>query len=305
LTYSEQFDNAAWGVPTNVIPNAIISPDGTQNADNLIGLLARNVSLSNTTYTLSFYAKKNTSSTFQMRVDIGGIKRATYNFDTQTSVNDGISSSITPFGNGWFLCTFTFASPLSGTAAFYPNEASSNLYMWGMQLEAGSYATSYIPTTSASVTRNADVISKTGISSLIGQTEGTLFAEIITIKGDSNWFEISNGTSENWIFIGKDGNQIRAYFRANNNLILDNNSFTITDNIPIKIAFAYKSGNYSLYINGNLIVNGTNSFSFSSALTRADIALLTGVVNGSNNYNSMALWKTALTNTQLAQLTTI
>jgi hypothetical protein len=50
-----------------------------------------------------------------------------------------------------------------------------NLHLWGAQLEAGAYPTSYIPTTTATVTRNADAISKTGISDLIGQTEGVLF----------------------------------------------------------------------------------------------------------------------------------
>jgi hypothetical protein len=61
---------------------------------------------------------------------------------------------------------------------FAGNGLTTNLYVYGAQLEAGSYATSYCPTLAAAVTRGADAASKTGISSLIGQTEGTLFAEI-------------------------------------------------------------------------------------------------------------------------------
>jgi hypothetical protein len=55
--------------------------------------------------------------------------------------------------------------------------ANADKYIYGAQLEAGAYATSYIPTLGAAVTRGLDACSKTGISSLIGQTEGTLFVE--------------------------------------------------------------------------------------------------------------------------------
>ena len=140
-------------------------------------------------------------------------------------------------------------------------------------MEFASYATSYIPTTSASVTRNADVVSKTGISSLIGQTEGTLYAEIYAKQAGSatNWYEINDGTSNNWIFIGKELNKMRGYIRTSGTTHFDNTTFTITDNAPMKVALAYKSGDYALYINGSLIASGSSSFTISGTISNVNI----------------------------------
>ena len=308
LTYSEQLDNAAWGAPTNVIPNAIISPDGTQNADNLIGLLARNVLLSNTNYTLSFYAKKNTSSTFQMRVDIGGIKRAYYNFDTQTSTNDGISSSIKPIGNNWFLCTFTFASSIIATGVLYPNEASSNLYMWGVQLEAGSYATSYIPTVASSVTRNADVISKTGISSLIGQTEGTIFLDFIYNHNDFDVAEIisiSDESTANRVYIGNvfDDNLTCNITTTSSIQFTATTAFALVVGQRYKAAVSYKLNDFTFYVNGSQIATDNSG----TVPLMSKLGFDSGA-GGSPFYkptNSVQLYKTRLTNSELISLTTL
>jgi hypothetical protein len=76
--------------------------------------------------------------------------------------------------------------------------------LWGAQLEAGAYPTSYIPTTTIAVQRDADVISKTGISDLIGQTEGVLFVETAALNNDltgNRSISISDGSSNNRIVI--------------------------------------------------------------------------------------------------------
>ncbi len=106
---------------------------------------------------------------------------------------NALSYSIEPLENGWYRCSMTYAhgtafapnvgvcSPtysVSSTSVTSTGNGTSGIFIWGAQVEVGNYSTSYIPTTSASVTRNADVISKTGISSLIGQTEGTMFCDI-------------------------------------------------------------------------------------------------------------------------------
>jgi YD repeat-containing protein len=117
------------------------------------------------------------------------------------------------------------------------------------QLELGNYGTSYIPTTSASVTRNADVISKTGISSLIGQTEGTLFVEIFAdgiATSARGIMYVSDGTT---------GNRVAIQYDASGNLQAIASSGGTTQGWVIygysgnaKIAFAYNATNYELFV---------------------------------------------------------
>jgi hypothetical protein len=101
------------------------------------------------------------------------------------------TTSIEDYGNGWYRI-ITNGTESTGKASigiyFAQAQLTSSLlilvlvtdsfYAWGVQIEAGAYATSYIPTLGAAVTRGADACIKTGISSLIGQTEGTMFVEV-------------------------------------------------------------------------------------------------------------------------------
>jgi hypothetical protein len=244
------------------------------------------------------------------------------------------SSSIESVGNGWYRvsvnlnCTTTasgsnflvLATSNTGTPTTFvtgtldPAYAgnSSSIYAWGAQLEAGSYPTSYIPTTSASVTRNADAISKTGISSLIGQTEGVLYLDLYASgkNNDANTFGtwlIAGDSAENFQIYNL-GTTLYWYAKNTAGLIIDQSADqTIVEGTRYKIAFAYKSGDYALYINGvqkrtNANANvpiGVSQFNLSSGSFGASPAIV------KNEYNVTALWKTRLTNAQLAQLTTI
>jgi hypothetical protein len=186
------------------------------------------------------------------------------------------------------------------------------------QVEFGSYSTSYIPTTSASVTRNADVISKSGISSLIGQTEGTLFVDAyIDIQNEElspvvGLFALNNNASNlnNCIVIGIDrpasgtSNQIYGFVinGGTDQAILNSSNITAGRH---KIAFAYKANDFVLYVNGVLIGSDT-----SGSVPTLSQALIGSRYNGDTYFlgdevNAAALWKQRLTNTQLAQLTTI
>jgi hypothetical protein len=315
LTWSSSFDNAVWGAPSNVIANSVISPSGIQDADTLTGGLYRLQVFSAIQYVFSFYAKKNTSSTFSMRVDAPTNQTFNFNLDTGTADNGATMVNV---GNGWYRCLMPFTSGFSGTGVFYPNVNNDNLYIWGAQLEAGNYSTSYIPTTSASVTRNADVISKTGISSLIGQTEGTLFVDAyIDIQNEDlspvvGLFALNNNASNlnNCIVIGIDrpasgtSNQIYGFVinGGTDQAILNSSNITAGRH---KIAFAYKANDFVLYVNGVLIGSDT-----SGSVPTLSQALIGSRYNGDTYFlgdevNAAALWKTRLTNTQLAQLTTI
>ena len=313
ITYSSQFDNAIWqkinangGSVPIVTANYGISPDGNQNADRI--QLARTNDINSYSYIYQSFA----TTIGQPYTCSVWLKALSGTPSVALSLN-GVYTNIETLSNEWKRYEFTANSVLNfieATFLLYQAVPSTSLnadfLAYGFQLEVGSYATSYIPTTSASVTRNADVISKTGISSLIGQTEGTLFVEIYANQagGQQNWFEINDGSLDNWIFLGKEGNKIRGYIRTNSTIHFDNTSFSITNNAPMKVALAYKSGNYALYINGTQIASGTSSFTISNTISVAgfNYTIPTG---DTSSFKVTALWTQRLTNTQLEQLTII
>jgi hypothetical protein len=178
---------------------------------------------------------------------------------------------------------------------------------WGAQIEAGAYATSYIPTTSAAVTRVADAASKTGISSLIGQTEGTLYAEfnkthsadesvlmIIAKASDFLAYRIQMVTINNAVYL----------YAIDNNVLLAQSSNITIPNGTNKIAVSYGANGYKFYVNG--------AQQFSNATTTAPTcdAFRIGSFDGgiapmSDSIAQAILFKTQLTNAQLSELTTL
>jgi len=300
--YSEQFNNAYWGAPSNVIANTVVAPDGTTTADTLTGGLYRLQLFVVGAYVFSFYAKKNAQSTFSMRIDAPSNFTVNFNFDTGTADNGATMVSV---GNGWFRCLMPFTSSILGTGVFYPNVGGNNFYIWGAQLEAGSYGTSYIPTTSASVTRNADVISKTGISSLIGQTEGTMFVDFYFKQGIES-FIIGSGNGSYFNNLAIECYSNKAY------ITIFNNSASLQGTIETttlttgkhRLAVAYNSTQVIAYLDGVSVGTlGAVTFPSFNNLYLGNLGSDTNPKN--TNINTASIWKTRLTNTQLATLTTI
>lgn len=313
VTYSEDLTNGSWGLETNgtasapiVTSNYGVSPDGTTNAERVqfsrtgttassYSIISKSIPTVSGSATISFYAKTITGTTTLL---------VYFN-------SSGQEFTIT---NQWQRFTFNISSDDASSINFGSRGGSGNFYnggstsidilLWGVQKEAGSYATSYIPTTSASVTRNADVISKTGISSLIGQTEGTIFIDtyIDELTDLNAWFLKENATFDTFVFLQRETSGIIAvgYYGSG---ALQARIETGTSQ-PIgryKIAFGYKNNDFVLYINGTQIGTDTSG----SVTGLMDYIDLHWTQTGKNKQNTVALWKTRLTNTQLAQLTTI
>jgi hypothetical protein len=301
---SAQYTPAAYGTGTiSRTANYGIAPDGTMSADRIqmtkgdfAAEIYQRPLTTPGTYTLSFWAKSLSGTpTLYTAFNNGYENPVTF---TTEWVRYEYTYTNSNFYTGFNLITYT---GLSGTSD------SADLLVWGVQLEAGSYATSYIPTTSASVTRNADVISKTGISSLIGQTEGAVFIDLNIdssfAQNDMRFINVGDGTAANWYFIGTNAaNQIRFYYRTSNTAYV---SFTTTlTNGRHKLAYAYANGDYVAYVDGTL-VHSDNTIVVGSA-SQLNIANDYGSFSPSKQIiNAAALWQTRLTNTQLAQLTTI
>jgi hypothetical protein len=171
------------------------------------------------------------------------------------------------------------------------------------QMELGAYATSWVPTTTAAVTRIADVANKTGISSLIGQTAGTIFADlsyIATSTASARWFNVF-GTTQHIALASNGINQIRVITNA----LSDTLSTAPTSNTGIKIAFAYNNSGVVCFINGTqyTLTNGGGQVMTSLTSIAFDLSLATGVVEA--KINEAALFPTRLTNAELATLTTL
>ena len=320
VTFSEQINNAAWitnGAVT-ITANTTISPDGFQNADSIIATGAfngvfRTIGVANATqHTFSLYVKSISLAT---SINIGvstNPSGATINFNAVTGVIASVgaaitASSVSDAGNGWYRISATYTTTGTSNDFIIFATGAMSFCVYGCQLEASSYSTSYIPTLGAAVTRGADAASKTGISSLIGQTEGTIFFEINSSNFESytqRIFSISDDTNDNAIGFQLTGaNEINYYVEVGGVLsaLITKTAPAITLGQNVKVAAAYKANDFVLYIGGVQV--GTDSSGGVPATSVLRYANPTGNAPYVGKVVQTLLFKTRLTNSQLAELT--
>jgi hypothetical protein len=336
--FSEQLDNAYYtkaDVTVSANTTDTLDPSGYYGADKITetATTARHRLLSGA---ITMTAVNNTSSVFMKKgtarygfVTMSGAATSTIVVDledgtiTSTSTSGTIvAQKVDDYGNGWYRISVTalgiagatssnlqFGSAGSATPSYTANvpsfagSTSNNLYAWGANLTATSYVQSYIPTLGASVTRVADVASKTGISSLIGQTEGTLFVDLNyeAITGLSMFLSI-RPNSTNKIEVYRDGQTIYGDILGNSVSVLISKASSPAGRY--KIALAYKSGQTALYVNGTSVGTSSTAFSFASSMEDLFVNLRSGPTFIEQAfYNQALLFKTRLTNAQLAELT--
>jgi len=256
-----------------------------------------------------------------------GTATSYFNLASGTALTAG--ATIQNYGNGWYRiisAPYTIAAgDLAGSIRLlfaeadndvnWPASGALNLtvYAWGIQLEAGSVATSYIPTTAASGSRSADVISVTGaVSGSIGQTEGTLYFEIDvqkTATATRNVVEVTDGTSSNRFFArlyDDSGTQ-----RLEVALISSGGFAARYQNLAMpagiyKVAFGYALNNFACFVNG--IQNGSTDTSGNCSASYSTINLGSAAGNVSffnDRIRAAALYTTRLTNAELQSLTTL
>jgi len=131
-----------------------------------------------------------------------------------------------------------------------------------------------------------------------------LYAEFSTNNTEgNNWVNISDTSAVNWLFVGKQGGNIRAYLRSNDGIVIDYTTPIQSNN---KVALSYKSGNIKVYVNGVLKFSSSNAFSFTSPLSRLDFHQFTGgAVESQTAWKDVRTYNTALTDAELTELTTI
>jgi hypothetical protein len=334
ITYSESFDNAVWTKTSiAVTANATTSPDGYDNADLFTtnapaGTVYRayhnSTGGTDATNTISGFFKYGNHPYAYITADYSGLGNFAI-FNVQTGVvtftSTGYTSTITDYGNGWYRCTLTGTMDsnnnvqfgLSVSATAYAGTSLANgktLYVWGAQREYNvSYASSYVNTLGAAVTRGADAALKTSISSLIGQDEGTIFVEFEYNYSDSTTqvlFKANQTTDANSVGIEVQNTTIKGLVNS-----AGGNIATITGTIAtgtIKAALAYKTNDMAFYVNGTQVgVDTSGSIAFAGVVDILTIGqfLLNGgtFFPASRPFNQALVFKTRLSNADLAALT--
>ena len=330
LTYSQDFSNAVWTKSNvTITTGANIAPDGTQTA-NII-----QVTTTATTSVLQSSSGSGSASgnTFSTYVKIGNQANAfnffaLYNITTATTLISGTlnfstgvfsysvgstGASVVSVGNGWWRLSLTATTGISAgnTLSCYvgaggnSQTAGNFFYIWGAQLEALPLATSYIPTTSAQVTRASDNASMTGtnFSSWYNISEGTIYSETSAYAlNGTNWC-ISDGTSANRILSG---------FDATYNLFVSASGVTqaqitvgsFTANTYGKVAGAYKTNDFAVSLNASLA--GTDTLGVVPAVNQLQIGGGAGNASGSvlnGRIKKISYYPIRVTNTQLQSLT--
>jgi len=331
--YSEQFNNAAWTQnQLTVTANNLVSPDGYTNADtaletssNAFHDLLQTISVtSGTTYTLSSFVKAAGRDYCYLFISDGATPVAVkYNLATGVvlgnALGSAVSSSIVNYGNGWYRCSLVYTAGATNPATIaisatnspalslsaYTGDITKGIAVYGAQLEAGAYATSYIPTLGAAVTRGADACSKTGISSLIGQTEGAVFIDFVqkAVGASVVQIQLSDGSNANRVQIenGSSGSGV-LYVFSGSSLTGQISLGTFTAGTRYKIAATYKLNDFAVYVNGVLAGTDTSG-AVPVSMSRIDLGAEVGTPYTGYELNQALLFKTRLSNADLAALT--
>jgi len=324
LLRSEEFNDASWTKQSSVSvsANTTISPDGaltadTVTADQSLGIFQSVAATVSTTYTNSVYIKAGTATAMMLRDDTGAGRHIVFNPSTGViTATSGtlVSSGSQALNNGWYRYFMTYVADATTVRGIIrPNSAGSaqTFIVWGAQLEAGAFLTSYIPTTSATATRAADVASITGanFSSWYNQTEGTLYIEStktpIPVTTTTTFADLNDGTTNNrsrfWIWSGATST-LRFTPRASSADQADLTIGTPIQNIPFKAAGSLKANDFAAVLNGGTVsTDGSGTVPTVDRLTIGNSGSANEQLGGT--IKRLTFWPTRLSNTTLQQIT--
>ena len=317
VTYSEQLDNADWSkVQTSISANATTSPDGTQNADlvypSVSGIsftFQQKLATIGTTYSQSIYVKAG-GKNYCWMLDINGSIGARFDLINGTVVNNPSGNAkIQSVGNGWFRISDVGVATgsLSYVGISSADSASTNnttvngtdgVYAWGGQIEAGSYPTSYIPTTSSSATRVADDIAPKSLSSVGITSNYTLFFQLgqCVLSAAESWIlQSSSGANTPFQIYGT-----TAILYTSAGYIYPF-SFLTTNPNNDKVAVAYNGTNITVFWNGVKMGQWTATTEWANLTT---LDLLYGI-STQVQYREVALFNVGLSDADAISLTTL
>ena len=323
--------NTGWAhSECTLTPNQVVAPDGSntgsfvERTSTVQARVERGINVTDQNYTWSCFVKKGNQKYAFLNVylNTSAVSVSTiFDFDTESIVFSSsavITNSVVEYPNGWYRLTTTFDALASQTAfvkvgstssatVFSTGNVGDTIYVWGAQLEAGSYPTSYIPTTIA-VTRTADRCTGGGNDALFNDSEGVLFADLEALGEGTTVRKISlsNGGTDfvNFNFNATSGRVDFEFGSTSNSFyIVNSTGHTLTDRN--KIAIKYKSGDTDCYING-IRVTGSNGTFTLSGLDRLNTEgrATNGTQRMYAKINEIMVFNEALTDAELITLTT-
>jgi len=319
VTYSEDFEQ--WvDVNTDLTENAIEAPDGTTTATKLIADTATGQhrrdylsTYSAGTYTFSIFAKVGGYNYLELRLGGDGVY-VDIRDGSLGGASAGITTSYEDVGNGWKRIAITHSAGANDTVRInvvetseqrdFTGDGTSGIYIWGAQLEAGAFPTSYIPTAGATATRSADVASIPVADFGYNQSEGTVFVEARNTENCDVLALIDDGSTDNRIRLYESGSNVVGLVSVNttNVAVMVTTQSVATD--ELKAAIAVKKDDFATVANaGSLATDSAGDMSV--GLTDLNIATSeAGVTNGAVHIKSIKYYPRRLTDAQLQELTT-
>ncbi len=325
--------NALLWPSTGTDEGSLTAPDGSSNGKlvgvGTAGITTSSVSATAIAYSFSVFVKRNNTDWFRLQLNHAintNAANAWFNLATGStgSVSVGIgsfaslSSAIVPLGDGWYRCIIIGTPPSSGSLtgniisatgdSSVTRVTGSKYGIWGAQIEAGAFPTSYIPTTTASVVRSADICSISGASftSIWNNSDGTLVSDTMIanlIGNNRGTISIDDGTATYHIrhnYAISDGGFISSV-RANDTSTTAN-IFSGSASVVQKRATAYSGNNFAFGSNGGVISTVTRTYP-----SGLNIIRIGGVLSGSLYLNGhiarIQYFRKRLPNAKLQTLT--
>lgn len=309
-------------IGTSIDADVTTSPDGTSNADllkedtaNGSHFMYKDWNLTNgQTYTISVFVKSNGVNR-NLRLGDGGVGWSN-DFDSDfdltnvTATNNGVIQS---YGNGWYRCSVIGTTSAStsrlivyntlGNLTNYQGDGSSGLYLYGLQIEQGSYVTSLIPTEGSAVTRVADNCSRNSLQTgILESNTGTCYFEGFK-NGQSVFFNVvltdqTNTTKSFLIDCSGTSIRLRVWNASSSNQAVISTS-SIADGV-FKYLIKWNATNLKVFCNGSLV--GTSSFTVYPYKT---LYLIEGSSFSNNKLSDIKLYNTEITDAQAITLTSI
>ena len=299
VTYSEDFSQSFWTKQASVtLDKGYLAPDGTYNATKISGVIGSSYVVSqggilSSSSTKSIWAK-TTSGTGVIHL----------------GANQNQSNASFTVTNEWQRFEVT-GTTTDVYAVDFRNASTtlSEVLVWGAQGENQSYATSYIPTSGTTVTRNQETC--INATPEINSEEGVLYAEISALADDltNRYITISDGTANNRlsVFFTTASNKVifSLYVGGVLQSYISNSSTDITQ--INKIACKWKENDFALWVNGVEVATDTNGITFPvNTLDRLDLSYtITNLFNFFGNTKDLQVYPKALSDAELIKLTTI
>jgi hypothetical protein len=278
LVQSNGFDTTWTNTTSSETAASGTAPDGTNTAwelkDTVDGgavahALQQTISFtSGTAYTFTVFAKQGTQPNCALLFPSGqfGTANARFNLSAGTVViANGVTATITAFANSWYRCAITATATSTasgavlirtdnGSTSVYQGDGTGTILVWGAQLEAGAFPTSYIPTTTtATVTRSADVCSISGsnFSSWYRQDEGTVFADANSpTSGTHVTFDDGTVNTNRVVLYYQSVTDPRLFVASAGATSCIISAGTITSNSRALMVGAYKLNDFAASVNG-------------------------------------------------------